>query len=152
MTAELSPSAQRGAALFHDKRCESCHMINGYGGLRGPNLTRVADRMTDAQMEWRILNGGHNMPSFAGILKPEEVDDLLSFLHTRGIPPGSRPPISKDRRLLHPHRLAESNAVWADSVNSVFDCLHGDISEVLRGKPDKNTLREIRSSEKLGKG
>jgi mono/diheme cytochrome c family protein len=41
--------------------------------------------MTDAQMEWRILNGGHNMPSFAGILKPEEVNDILSFLHTRDI-------------------------------------------------------------------
>jgi ubiquinol-cytochrome c reductase cytochrome b subunit len=90
MTAGLNPSAQRGAALFHDKRCESCHMISGYGGLRGPNLTRVADRMTDAQMEWRILNGGHNMPSFAGILKPEEVDDLLSFLHSRGIATTSR--------------------------------------------------------------
>jgi ubiquinol-cytochrome c reductase cytochrome b subunit len=90
MTAELSPSAQQGAVLFHDKRCESCHMINGYGGLRGPNLTHVADRMTDAQMEWRILNGGHNMPSFASILKPQEVDDLLSFLHTRGIAPASQ--------------------------------------------------------------
>ena len=65
-------------------------MVAGYGGLRGPNLTRVADRLNDSQMEWRILNGGHNMPSFAGILKPEEVNDLLSFLHTRDIPEGTQ--------------------------------------------------------------
>ena len=90
MTASLSPSAQRGATLFHDKRCESCHMIEGYGGLRGPDLSRAADRLTREQMEWRILNGGHNMPSFAGILKPEEVDDLLSFLHTRDQPSGTQ--------------------------------------------------------------
>ena len=85
MTASLSLSAQHGAMLFHDKRCESCHMISGYGGLRGPNLTFVADHITTQQMEWRILNGGHNMPSFAGILKPQEVDDLLAFLHTRDL-------------------------------------------------------------------
>ncbi len=60
-------------------------MIDGYGGLRGPNLSRAADHLTNAQMEWRILNGGHNMPSFASILKPDEVNDILSFLHTRDI-------------------------------------------------------------------
>ena len=90
LTASLSLSAQYGAVLFHDKRCESCHMVAGYGGLRGPNLTRVADRLNDSQMEWRILNGGHNMPAFAGILQPQEVDELLSFLHTRDIPTGAR--------------------------------------------------------------
>lgn len=89
-TASLSPSAQHGAALFHDKRCESCHMVAGYGGLRGPNLNRVADRLNDSQMEWRILNGGHNMPAFAGILHPQQVNDLLSFLHKRDIPAGTQ--------------------------------------------------------------
>jgi ubiquinol-cytochrome c reductase cytochrome b subunit len=90
LTASLSPNAQHGAALFHDKRCESCHMVDGYGGLRGPNLTRVADRITTQQMEWRILNGGHNMPSFASILKPQEVNDLLEFLHSRDIAADAR--------------------------------------------------------------
>jgi ubiquinol-cytochrome c reductase cytochrome b subunit len=90
MTASLSPGAQHGAALFHDKRCESCHKIDGYGGLRGPDLTFVADRMTTPQMEWRILNGGHNMPAFAGILQPQEVNDLLAFLHSRTVNENTR--------------------------------------------------------------
>ena len=85
ITASLTRQAQHGAILFHDKRCESCHLMDGYGGLRGPNLTRVADRITTQQMEWRILNGGHNMPAFAGILHPSEVNDILSFLHTRDL-------------------------------------------------------------------
>ena len=91
MTAQLGPSAQHGAVLFHDKRCESCHMVAGYGGLRVPEpYARSRPDSTYSQMEWRILNGGHNMPSFAGILKPEEVNDLLSFLHTRDIPQGTQ--------------------------------------------------------------
>jgi ubiquinol-cytochrome c reductase cytochrome b subunit len=90
ITASLSPQAQRGAQLFHDKRCESCHMIEGYGGLRGPNLTRVADRLNTEQMEWRIMNGGHNMPAFAGILHPDEMNDILTFLHTRDLPQGTQ--------------------------------------------------------------
>ena len=85
ITASLSPPAQHGAELFHEKRCESCHMVSGYGGLRGPNLSRAADHLTTQQMEWRILNGGHNMPAFAGILHPEEVNDLLAFLHSRDL-------------------------------------------------------------------
>jgi mono/diheme cytochrome c family protein len=31
----------------------------------------------------RILNGGHNMPAFAGALKPAEVDALVTFLQSR---------------------------------------------------------------------
>ena len=65
-------------------------MVEGYGGLRGPNLTRVADHLSTQQMEWRILNGGHNMPSFASILHPDEVNDLLTFLHTRDLPQSSQ--------------------------------------------------------------
>lgn len=91
LTANLSPSAQRGAVLFHDKRCEACHLMEGYGGLRGPNLTEVADHITTQQMEWRIMNGGHNMPSFAGILTANQTNDLLSFLDSRH---GDQPPLT----------------------------------------------------------
>jgi mono/diheme cytochrome c family protein len=34
----------------------------------------------------RISNGGHNMPAFAGTLKPEELDALVAFLKTRKAP------------------------------------------------------------------
>ena len=61
--------------------------FRGTAAYGGQNLTRAADRMNTQQMKWRILNGGHNMPAFAGILKPEETNDLLSFLQTRSISP-----------------------------------------------------------------
>jgi mono/diheme cytochrome c family protein len=31
------------------------------------------------------MNGATNMPAFAGILKPEELDNLLAFLETRSV-------------------------------------------------------------------
>jgi ubiquinol-cytochrome c reductase cytochrome b subunit len=72
-----------GAALFHRKGCEYCHTIEGQGGLRGSNLTYVADRMTREQMTIRILNGATNMPAYGAILKSDEMDRILAFLMTR---------------------------------------------------------------------
>lgn len=77
------PQVILGATLFHDKGCEYCHTIAGSGGKRGPNLTAIADRLSEQQITLRILNGAYNMPSFARSLKPEDLSALLAFLETR---------------------------------------------------------------------
>lgn len=83
-----SVDAIHGQVLFHDKGCEYCHTINKLGGIRGPNLSDVANRLTKQDMVWRILNGGKNMPSFGGILHPDEVAQLVAYLQTRRLRPG----------------------------------------------------------------
>jgi ubiquinol-cytochrome c reductase cytochrome b subunit len=88
-------AALHGQVLFHDKGCEYCHTINGLGGLRGPNLSNVANRLTEQDMVIRILNGGRNMPAFGGILHPDQVSDLVAYLETRRLHPG--PDLSQAR-------------------------------------------------------
>ena len=81
-------AAQHGQVLFHDKGCEYCHTIDGVGGLRGPNLSNVANRLTRQDMIIRVLNGGHNMPAFASILHPDQVTAIVAYLQTRKTQPG----------------------------------------------------------------
>lgn len=83
LPATASSAAMHGEVLFHDKGCEYCHTINGLGGLRGPNLSDVGNRLTEQNMIVRILNGGQNMPAYAGILHPDQVTDLVQYLETR---------------------------------------------------------------------
>lgn len=78
-----SAAAFHGQVLFHDRGCEYCHTINGLGGLRGPNLSLVGNRLTEQDFIIRIMNGGRNMPAFGGILHPDEVADLVAYLQTR---------------------------------------------------------------------
>ncbi|MGB0009172.1 MAG: cytochrome b N-terminal domain-containing protein [Candidatus Sulfotelmatobacter sp.] len=88
LPATASSAAMHGQVLFHDKGCEYCHTVNGLGGLRGPNLSDVGNRLTQQQMILRILNGGRNMPAFAGILHPDETAALVEYLKTRKLHSG----------------------------------------------------------------
>jgi ubiquinol-cytochrome c reductase cytochrome b subunit len=77
-----------GAQLFQEKSCLDCHLIQGRGGIRGPDLTFIADRLTQNDIIIRIVNGGRNMPAFGATLKPEELNDLVAFLESRTKHPG----------------------------------------------------------------
>ena len=72
-----------GAQLFQEKSCLDCHLIQGRGGHRGPDLTFIADRLTKSDIIIRIVNGGVNMPAFGATLKPGEINDLVAFMESR---------------------------------------------------------------------
>lgn len=83
VTQSLSGAPAQGVQLFQQKGCINCHMIAGVGGQRGPDLTHVGSRLTQEQLTWRILNGGHNMPAYATTLTPDQTSALVAFLLTR---------------------------------------------------------------------
>ncbi len=72
-----------GARLFHDRACEFCHRVEGYGGRRGPDLTDIGDRLPPGELAQWMETGGYNMPAFGALLSAPEVDALVAFLTTR---------------------------------------------------------------------
>lgn len=73
---------RHGETLFADSGCQHCHTIRKNGGTKGPDLSGVGHSLNKAQIRTQILQGGHEMPAFADILKESEVDDLVAYLHS----------------------------------------------------------------------
>jgi ubiquinol-cytochrome c reductase cytochrome b subunit len=77
-----TPVERRGAIVFQQMQCRNCHSLDGVGGKRGPELARVATRLTESQMIRQVLQGGGNMPAFGSALSPQQVTALVRFLET----------------------------------------------------------------------
>jgi mono/diheme cytochrome c family protein len=75
-----------GARLFQEKACLNCHLIDGHGGRRGPDLTYVGDRLTHDDIVIRIVNGGVNMAAFGKSLQPEKLARITAFVESRKQP------------------------------------------------------------------
>ncbi|HEY8684274.1 MAG TPA: cytochrome b N-terminal domain-containing protein [Chloroflexota bacterium] len=82
----LSPMALAGAHLMSVEGCTACHQVNGVGGQRGPDLTQVGDRRDLGQLILRIARGGGGMPTYGNVLKPYQVNQLVTYLETRVTP------------------------------------------------------------------
>ena len=79
----------QGAVVLQAKQCRNCHAIGGKGGMRGPDLTDIATRLTKDQLVRQVLQGGGDMPAYGKNLSPEEVTALVAFMHT--LRPEGRP-------------------------------------------------------------
>jgi ubiquinol-cytochrome c reductase cytochrome b subunit len=94
MVKGLSPQQLQGAAVFQNKTCRNCHALDGSGGRRGPDLTLVADRLSNNELIRQVLQGGGNMPAYGKQLGPAEVESLVAFLET--LHAKHEPPVGND--------------------------------------------------------
>jgi ubiquinol-cytochrome c reductase cytochrome b subunit len=85
-----TPVELQGAVVLQKMQCRNCHAIDGEGGHRGPDLAKVATRLTNPQLVRQVIQGGGNMPAYGKNLSPEETRALvayLSSLHPPNVPP-----------------------------------------------------------------
>ena len=77
---EVTPEAiAAGGTIFNTKSCKNCHMPNGVGGLRGPDLT---------DDKWIHIDGSYNAIVglvTTGFTKAQQVDPKYQFsMNPRG--------------------------------------------------------------------
>ncbi len=86
----LNPQQSAGRKLY-DNYCDRCHHAYSTKGKKGPGLKGVFqhqylphtglpandDRVTDI-----ILHGRPDMPGYSQVLSPQDLQDLLAYLHT----------------------------------------------------------------------
>ena len=82
---------QAGLDLWKREVCSGCHGTFAEGGSggeapAGPNL-READ-LGREEIVARITNGRGEMPSFAGVIEPEEIQVLVDYLMARVVGQG----------------------------------------------------------------
>jgi ubiquinol-cytochrome c reductase cytochrome b subunit len=86
LVRDSSPLQLEGAAIFQNKNCRNCHVLEGRGGLRGPDLTAVGARLTKDQLINQVSNGtpgGGNMPAYGKQINAHEMKALAEFLEAR---------------------------------------------------------------------
>ena len=69
-----------GAAVFSDSGCQHCHSIRNVGGHKGPDLSGVGRRKSEAELRQQIVYGSKVMPAFGDDLEPGDLKDLIAYL------------------------------------------------------------------------
>jgi len=82
LLASSKEQRTRGAALFASSGCQHCHTIGSVGGHRGPNLSNIGRTAKKAAIRNQIVNGSNVMPAFGEVLQPQEINDLIAYLHS----------------------------------------------------------------------
>jgi mono/diheme cytochrome c family protein len=85
----LTPQQAQGRRVY-DARCGECHFAYSKHDLRGPSLNGLFKRpfmkngipANDERVEDIILLGRAKMPAFQQKLTPQQLQDLMVYLHT----------------------------------------------------------------------
>ena len=90
-TAAATPDPFAATRGVFAKECQSCHGVEGKGGpvkledgtrLKVPSLREGhALRHPDSDFRKQITTGGDGMPAFKDKLNPQQIDDLIKFIH-----------------------------------------------------------------------
>ena len=85
-----NPATLASGQKIYAKQCEICHYATSKAKKIGPGLANIypggkfsnGKKVDDASMRVWIESGGKDMPGYKGLLKPNEVRDLIAYLRT----------------------------------------------------------------------
>jgi mono/diheme cytochrome c family protein len=89
--AQLGLNAQQSAGRqIFEQRCAACHDAYSSSGLKGPGLKKLFRKKflpsglpaRDRFVEQTVVGGRGMMPAQGDALSQQQVDDLMSYLHT----------------------------------------------------------------------
>jgi ubiquinol-cytochrome c reductase cytochrome b subunit len=80
---QMTERTEAGRQLFATFGCNSCHAVDGDGPRIGPDIARVSDRLSRAEMRAFVLRppDGVTMPAYEGRLSDEQLELLIEFMH-----------------------------------------------------------------------
>ena len=87
----LTGRAARGAVLFREKGCTTCHHTESAKTKIGPGLAGLFDRQrlpasgrpaTEDKVRQQLIDPYQDMPSFAERLTPEERSRIITYIGT----------------------------------------------------------------------
>jgi len=90
--AELGLNSQQASGRhIYQQSCYPCHDAHSVPGENGPNLKALFQKSflpsglpaNERFVRQTILNGRNMMPAAGANLSPQQLDDLLAYLHTR---------------------------------------------------------------------
>jgi len=85
-----NPATVASGQKIYAKQCAVCHYTASKAKKIGPGLANIypggkfsnGKKVDDASMRTWIESGGKDMPGYRGLLKPNEVRDLIAYLRT----------------------------------------------------------------------
>ena len=89
--AELGLNAQQASGRhIYQQTCSPCHDAHSVPGENGPSLKGLFKKTflpsglpaNERFVRQTILNGRNMMPAAASALTPQQLDDLIAYLHT----------------------------------------------------------------------
>jgi mono/diheme cytochrome c family protein len=83
--------AQDGAKIFADKKCASCHGVDGHANVPAGKALKTRDfslpdvmAESDSDLATVIAKGKNKMPAYEKQLKDAEIKSLVTYLRSLG--------------------------------------------------------------------